>query len=96
MKGVFNDLFGPSIFLMVLDLFLENPRDLMNVREVARRLGKNPGSISRHLPLLVDKNYITRTRVGEKIIAYQLDQNNKIVQLFLEFYEKFEEINSEE
>jgi len=52
--GVLNELFGPSIRLLVLDLFLENPDRLMNLREVARLLGKNPGSVSRVLPRLVE------------------------------------------
>ena len=40
-------LFGPSLFLMVLDLFLDNPDDLMNLREIARRLERNPFGLSK-------------------------------------------------
>jgi len=90
--NTFNELFGPSIYLLALDLFLENPEDLMNVREVARRINRNPGSVSRVLPRLLNKGYVTCTRIGAKIVAYKLNQGNKVVQLLLEFSEKFKKI----
>ena len=74
-----DQLLGPSKYLKVLDLFLENPEDLMNLREIARRLNKNPGSVTLVLPVLVNKNYLTRTNVGTKVIAYKLNQENQTI-----------------
>jgi DNA-binding MarR family transcriptional regulator len=76
-----DELLGPSKKLQVLDLFLQNPEELMNLREIARRLDKNPGSITPVLPVLVDRHYITHTKVGTKIIAYKLNSDNKTIQL---------------
>ena len=89
--NTFNELFGPSIYLLVLDVFLENPEELMNVREVARRINRNPGSVSRVLPRLLNKSYVTCTQIGAKIVAYKLNQGNTVVQLLLEFCEKIED-----
>jgi DNA-binding IclR family transcriptional regulator len=83
-----DQLLGPSKYLKVLDLFLENPNDLMNLREIARRLNKNPGSITQVLPALVNKNYLTHTNVGAKIIAYQLNKENQTIKHLQELLNK--------
>jgi DNA-binding IclR family transcriptional regulator len=74
-----DELLGPSKYLKALDLFLQNPEELMNLREIARRLDKNPGSVTQILPVLVNKNYITHTKIGTKIVAYQLNNANKTI-----------------
>ena len=74
-------LFGPSKYLAVLDLFLQNPGEFMNLREIARRLNKNPGSIIHVLPVLVDRNYISFTRIGTKVVAYKLNKDNHVVKI---------------
>ena len=86
--GTFNDLFRPSIFLLVLDLFLRNPEEYMNLREVSRRVEKRPGSISRVLPRLAERKYIIATRIGAKIVAYKLNQENEVIEHLLDFQEK--------
>jgi len=75
-----DQLLGPSKKLKVLDLFLQNPEELMNLREIARRLDKNPGSITHVLPVLVERNYLTHTKIGTKIVAYQINKDNKTIQ----------------
>jgi len=87
----FNELFGPSIYLLTLDLFLQHPDELMNLQEIARRIDRNPGSVSRVLPSLVKKDFITPTRIGVKIVAYKLNQANKMVTILLEFHERISE-----
>ncbi len=86
-----NELFGPSKYLIVLDLFLQNSEEFMNLREIARRIDKNPASVMKVLPNLVNKKYISRTRIGAKVIAYRLNKDNKKVRLLLEFLQKLEE-----
>ncbi len=86
-----NDILGPSKYLIVLDLFLQNPEEFMNLREVARRIDKNPASVMKVLPSLVNRDFITLTRIGAKIVAYKLNKENKKVKLLLEFLEKLEE-----
>ena len=74
-----DEMLGPSKYLKTLDLFLQNPQEFMNLREIARRLDKNPGSVSQILPVLVHKNFITHTKIGKKIIAYKLNNENKTI-----------------
>ncbi len=83
-----NALFGPSKYLIVLDVFLQNPEDFMNLREVARRVEKNPASLMKVLPILVDREYISLTRIGAKVVAYRLNKDNKTVRLLQEFLQK--------
>ncbi len=86
------DVFGTSVYILTLDLFLENQEELMILREIARRIGRNPGSVVRVLPLLLSRGFVTSTRIGSKIVAYKLNQENTVVILLLEFREKLGEI----
>jgi len=85
---MFNELFGPSIRLLVLDLFLENPESLMNLREIARRVNKNPGSVSRVLPRLIKDGILEQHKIGKVIYAYRLNTKNELVQLLIDFRKK--------
>jgi predicted transcriptional regulator len=86
-----NELFGPSIYLLVMEMFLENPDAYMNVREIARMVEKNPGSVSRILPRLIDTGFLKQIQVGKSMYAYHLDGNNEIVRLVMEFRDKIED-----
>ena len=74
-----DELLGPSKYLETIDLFLQNPEEMMNLREIARRLNKNPGSLTTVLPVLVNRDYLTHTKIGTKIVAYKLNNDNKII-----------------
>ena len=82
---MFTRLFGPSLFLMILDLFLDNPDDLMNMREIARRLDRNPGSIIRVLPRLLEQEYLLFDEVGKNRKVYKLNKENSMVIEFNRF-----------
>jgi Mn-dependent DtxR family transcriptional regulator len=86
-----DELLGPSKYLKTLDLFLQNPEEFMNLREIARRLDKNPGSVTQILPVLVDKNYITHTKIGTKIVAYKLNSANKTIKQLQKLLQHLEE-----
>ncbi len=90
--GALNKLFGPSIRLLVLELFIENPDRLMNLREVARLLEKNPGSVARVLPRLVEDGLVEQIRVGKNIYAYRLNRENEVVKLLLEFHSRLKQL----
>ncbi len=83
-----NEIFGPSIHLLVLDLFLENPLVQMNLREVARRVEKNPGSIHRILPRLVEQGLLSQEKVGKVSYVYRLNSQSKLVELIERFVEE--------
>jgi len=86
-----DELLGPSKYLKTLDLFLQNPEEFMNLREIARRLDKNPGSVTQILPVLVEKNYITHTKIGKKIVAYKLNGANKTIKQLQKLLQHLEE-----
>jgi len=85
---MFNDLFGPSIHLLILDMFLDNPEQFLNLRSIARKVNKNPGSISRVMPMLVMNSFLEQIKVGKTMYVYRLNKGNEIIQLIMEFYEK--------
>lgn len=93
--AMLNELFGPSIRLQILDLFLKNPDKLMNLREVARAIDKNPGSISRVIPHLVEQGFLKRYKVGRNSYVYCLNIENEVVKLLLEFTSNLKVIISE-
>ena len=87
-----NKLFGPSIHLLVLDMFLENQDDLKNLREIARSVDKNPGSISRVMPTLIENDFLEQIKVGKTMFVYKLNKNNEIIKLIIEFNEKLKKL----
>lgn len=88
MRRALYELLGPSIFLLTLDLFLENPDEMMNLREIARRIDKNPGSISPIMPRLLDRGLLIGTQVGKVSIVYRLNVKNEFVKDLMEFQGK--------
>ncbi len=80
-----NELLGPSNYLIVLEMFLENPGQWMNLREIARRVNKNPGSISQVVKNLLKRGLIIDCKVGLVSAVYQLNNNDKKVQALLSF-----------
>jgi len=95
-SGMFNRLFGPSIYLLILDMFLDNPDELTNLREIARRVDKNPGSISRVIPRLVEEGFLEQIQVGRVVVAYRLNTENELVRLLLDFREKLQKLQEEQ
>lgn len=85
MEYLLNELLGPSNYLLVLEMFLENPAQWMNLREIARRVNKNPGSISRVVKDLVKRGLIVDCKVGLVSAVYELNYDNEKVQALLNF-----------
>lgn len=65
----------------------------MNLREISRRVNKRPGSVSRAIPTLLERKYITATKIGSKIVAYKLNEDNKIIQHLLKFQDSLAKNN---
>ena len=85
---MFNALLGPSLSLLILDMFMENADAYMNIREIARMVNKNPGSVSRTVPQLVELGLLEQIRVGKNIFAYHLNLGNEKVKVLVEFHER--------
>lgn len=83
MADKLNEVLGPSILLLLLDLFLDNPDQWMNLREIARRVNKNPGSISSAIKTLLERGFITDCKVGKVSVVYELNSENEKVQALL-------------
>lgn len=89
-----NRLFGPSIHLLILDWFIKNPEELLNLTSIAKKIDKNPGSVSRVIPMLVENMFLEQIKVGETMNVYRLNTENEIVQLIMEFCEKLKKIET--
>ena len=76
-------LLGPSIYLMILDMLLEDPCQWMNLREIARRIDKNPGSVSPVLPELVGRGLVEDCKVGKVSVVYRLRTDDARVQALM-------------
>ena len=87
-QEILSRIFGKSLRISILELFLNHKDEILNMNEIARRLSKNPGSIYRALPALVKDNFLEEIKISESRSAYRLNLNNPIVQELLEFYEK--------
>ena len=83
MEDSLNELLGPSNYLLVLEMFLENPGQWMNLREIARRVNKNAGSISHVVKNLLKRGLIIDCKVGLVSAVYQLNCDNEKVQALL-------------
>ena len=91
MKPSLNDLLGPSIMLLVLDMLIDNPRQWMNLREIARRIDKNPGSVSPVMPELLERGLVTGCKVGKVSVVYQLNKDDPRVKALIEFKKSLDE-----
>ena len=90
-KPSINDLLGPSIMMLVLDMLIDNPRQWMNLREIARRIDKNPGSVSPVMPELLERRLVTGCKVGKVTVVYQLNTSNPKVKALIEFKNNLDE-----
>ncbi len=68
---------------LVLDMLLENKGQWMNLREIARRVNKNPGNISSVLPNLVERGLLENCKVGKVTYVYQMNWHNPKVQALI-------------
>jgi len=90
-KPSLNDLLGPSIMLLVLDMLIDNPNQWMNLREIARRIDKNPGSVSPVMPGLLERGLVTGCKVGKVSVVYQLKRSNPQVKALIDFKKSLDE-----
>ena len=90
-KPSLHDLLGPSIMLLVLDMLIDNPNQWMNLREIARRIDKNPGSVSPVMPELLKRSLVTGCKVGKVSVVYQLNRNNPQVKALIDFKKSLDE-----
>lgn len=93
MEDVINELLGPSILMLVVDMFLEYPRQWMNLREVARRVSKNPGSISPVMPTLLKRGIVTGCKVGKVSVVYQLNYDNEKVKVLMAMRKRLKSVS---
>jgi DNA-binding IclR family transcriptional regulator len=87
MEEHLNELLGPSIFLLILDMMLGDPCQWMNLREIARRIDKNPGSVSPVMPGLVERGLVEDCKVGKVSVVYRLRTEDSRVQALMRLKE---------
>ena len=77
--------------LLVLDMLIDNPHQWMNLREIARRIDKNPGSVSPVMPELLERGLVTGCKVGKVSVVYQLNRDNSKVRALIDFKKSLDE-----
>jgi hypothetical protein len=63
----------------------------MNLREIARRIDKNPGSVSPVMPELLERGLVTGCKVGKVSVVYQLNRSNPRVKALIDFKKSLDE-----
>jgi len=71
--------------LLVLDMLIDDPNQWMNLREIARRIDKNPGSVSPVMPELLRRDLVMGCKVGKVSVVYQLNIGNPQVEALIDF-----------
>jgi len=87
-QEILSRIFGKSLRISILELFLNNEGEILNMNEISRRLSKNPGSIYRALPELVKEGFLEEVKISESRSAYRLNLGNPVVRELLDFYRK--------
>ena len=77
-----------------MELFLDYPEDQMNLREIARRVNKNPGSISRVMPRLVELGILNQYKIGKVTYAFSLNAKSSLASVLLDVKLKLENIKN--
>jgi len=94
--GYLTHLFGSSNTVDVIELFLMNQDEYMNLSDIADRLKKTPGSIVHVIPYLVGNGVLLSVPVSKSRAVYRLNKGNQLVKHLLDFNKKvLEDLDSE-
>ena len=96
--GSLSNIFGSSNTIDVIELFLSNPEEHMNLSEIADRLNKTPGSIIHVIPHLVENRFLVRIPISKSRTIYRLNADYFMVKHLVEFNSKINHshLNSED
>ncbi|RLE66056.1 MAG: hypothetical protein DRJ38_02585 [Thermoprotei archaeon] len=83
---ILDRVFVKTLYMEVLETFLENPSTVMSISEISRKLNKNVGSIFRIIPELKKRNIVEELQVSPKRYAYRLNLDDPMVVRLYEFY----------
>ncbi len=72
-------------------MLIDNPNQWMNLREIARRIDKNPGSVSPVMPELLERGLVTGCKVGKVSVVYQLKRDDPRVKALIDFKKSLDE-----
>lgn len=84
--GVLTSIFGSTIRVKVIEYFLENPKSMIYLTELARALGVSHSSISRVIQPLIDMNIISEFQLANRLRFFKLNMNSDIAKFLLNFY----------
>ncbi|MCD6457744.1 MAG: hypothetical protein J7K82_02730 [Thermoproteales archaeon] len=90
---ILNKIFADSLYLAVLETFLENPTEAMSITNISRRINKNVGSVFRIIPELKKRNLVKELKVSPKRYAYKLNTNEPVVAKLLDFYNSLKSLD---
>lgn len=81
-------IFSSKAQARVIEFFLLNVGEILNLSSVARLTGMSTSTIHRVVSNLIELGILKEIRIGTQVRAFYLNSGNKIVKALREFYEK--------
>lgn len=87
-------IFGGCTAVKVVEAIIrkENRIRWMGLREIGRQANLNPGTIYRNIDILVKNKILLEEKPAKRIRIFKLNEENKLVPLLIEFYDKITKI----
>jgi predicted DNA-binding protein YlxM (UPF0122 family) len=82
---MFKDIFGNNPQTKLLDFLADYPRFDYSISEIAEKAGVSRPTVYKIIKTLVDKQLVIKTRDQGNSSLYQLNTENKLVQVILKF-----------
>jgi DNA-binding transcriptional ArsR family regulator len=82
---MFQDIFGHNSKTRILDFLTDHPRFEYSITEIAEKAEVSRPTVYKIIKTLVDKKLVIKTRDQGNSSLYQLNTENKLVQVILKF-----------
>jgi DNA-binding transcriptional ArsR family regulator len=82
---MFQDIFGHNSKTRILDFLTDHPRFEYSITEIAEKAEVSRPTVYKVVKTLIDKKLVIKTRDQGNSSLYQLNTENKLVQVILKF-----------
>lgn len=88
------EIFATPLQVRLIKIFLENPNKLFSTRLLAKLANSSPSAIISKLKNLTQLGVIKVLEIN-RLKLYQLDLDNKLTRILLDFFKNLKQINQE-
>ncbi len=81
-------IFASKAHARVIEFFLINSGEIINLSSIARLTGMSGSTIHRVVAKLVDLGILKEIRIGSQVRAFYLNSGNKLTKALKDFYEQ--------